>query len=430
MEKINVLIFPSGAENAINVYDSLKYNIHFELFGLSSKEDHTSYIYDKEHYEIGNYNISDKSFFDNINEYIKRHNIKYLIPTHDEIVYFLKKNEKLINCTIIASDVQTCEIAFSKCKTANYFKNESYYPKIYEENDNIEYPVFIKPDIGAGAKGTHKIENKEQLLKYVKDKKYLISEYLPGEELTVDCFTNKDGKLLFIGPRTRERITSGVSFKSKTQEVTKEIEEIANSINQKLKFRGLWFFQLKKDKNNMYKLMEISVRTAGTMALYRQNGINFALLSLFDFMEYDVTILNNNLEIELDRYYKSTYKIKYEYDTIYLDFDDTLIINNKINTELIKLIYQWINENKKIILLTKHSTDIYMDLKKYKINKEIFEEIIRIPVNEKKVKYIKENTKSIYIDNYYPERMEVHKEKNIPVFDVDATEALVDYRNY
>ena len=29
MEKINVLIFPSGAENAINVYDSLKYNIHF-----------------------------------------------------------------------------------------------------------------------------------------------------------------------------------------------------------------------------------------------------------------------------------------------------------------------------------------------------------------------------------------------------------------
>ena len=255
MEKINVLIFPSGAENAINVYDSLKYNIHFELFGLSSKEDHTSYIYDKEHYEIGNYNISDKSFFDNINEYIKRHNIKYLIPTHDEIVYFLKKNEKLINCTIIASDVQTCEIAFSKCKTANYFKNESYYPKFYEENDNIEYPVFIKPDIGAGAKGTHKIESKEQLLKYVKDKKYLISEYLPGEELTVDCFTNKDGKLLFIGPRTRERITSGVSFKSKTQEVTKEIEEIANSINQKLKFRGLWFFQLKKDKNNMYKLM-------------------------------------------------------------------------------------------------------------------------------------------------------------------------------
>lgn len=83
-------------------------------------------------------------------------------------------------------------------------------------------------------------------------------------------------------------------------------------------------------------------------------------------MEYDVTILNNNLEIELDRYYKSTYKIKYEYDTIYLDFDDTLIINNKINTELIKLIYQWINENKKIILLTKHSTDIYMDLKNIK----------------------------------------------------------------
>lgn len=429
MEKINVLIFPSGAENAINVYDSLKYNIHFEIFGISSREDHTEYIYDDKHFEIGDYNINDKNFFNNINKYIRKNNIKYLIPTHDEIVYFLKKNEKLIDCTIIASDLDTCEIAFSKCKTAEIFKNENYYPKIYKIDGRIEYPVFIKPDIGAGGKGAHKIENKEELLKYVNDKEYLISEYLPGEELTVDCFTNKDGKLLFIGPRTRERITSGVSFRSKTRDVTDEIQQIANSINEKLKFRGLWFFQLKKDINNKYKLMEISVRTAGTMALYRQNGINFALLSLFDFMGYDVNILDNKLNVELDRYYKSTYKVEYKYDTIYLDFDDTLIIKNKVNAELMMLIYQWINQDKKIILLTKHSTDIYNDLEKYKINKDIFYKIIRIPSEESKKAYINENN-AIYIDNYYPERMEVHNDKDIPVFDVDAIESLIDYKNY
>lgn len=423
MKKVNVLIFPSGAENAINIYDALKYNIHFELFGLSSKKDHTSFIYDKEHFEYGEYNIKDKNFFTNLNKFISNKKIEYLIPTHDEITYFLKKNENKINCKIVTSSLEACEVSYSKIITAKYFKDEYYYPKIYD-NDINEFPVFIKPDIGAGGKGASLINSKEELDNYKYSNKYLITEYLPGEELTVDCFTNKDGQLLFIGPRTRERITSGVSFNSKTVELTKEISDIAISINGKLKFRGLWFFQLKQDKNNQYKLMEICVRSAGTMALYRQNGINFQLLTLLDFMGYKVDIINNKLNIELDRFYKSTYKIDYNYNNIYLDFDDTLIVNNGVNTKLMLLIYQWINNNKKIYLITRHKTNIYDDLKKYKIMPDIFEQIYVLSDEEKKSQYIN-NIDSIFIDNYFFDRLDVYNSRKIPVFDVDAIESLI-----
>lgn len=426
MNKINVLIFPSGAENAINVWDALKNNIHFELYGLSSKEDHTSFIYDSKHYAYGSYNIKSKDFFDNINKFIDENKIEYLIPTHDEIVYFLKKNEDKLHCVVVSSPKETCKIAFDKNETYKVFKDEPYYPKVYTNTDK-EYPLFIKPFIGAGGKGAHLINNDDDFNKYINDNDFLITEYLPGDELTIDCFTDRNGNLLFIGPRTRERITNGVSFCSKTVKLTNEIENIAKSINNKLVFRGLWFFQLKKDKNGKYKLLEICVRTAGTMALHRQNGINYQLLSLFDFMGYDISILNNELEIVLDRYYKSTYKISYEYNKIYLDFDDTLIINNYVNVDLISLIYQWINEGKKIYLLTKHSVDIYGDLKKYKIDKNIFENIYQIDLNEKKCDYIKTKKNTIFIDNYYPERLSVHQKLGIPVFDVDAIECLRKY---
>ena len=34
-----------------------------------------------------------------------------------------------------------------------------------------------------------------------------------------------------------------------------------------------------------------------------------------------------------------------------------------------------------------------------------------------------------FIDNYFPERLEVYQKCNIPVFDVDAVEMLIDKRN-
>lgn len=424
MKKINVLVFPSGAENAINVYDSLKYNLHFELYGATSKNDHSNYIFDENHLEVGDFNISSDAFFDNFNQLIKKYKINYIIPTHDEISTFLVKNQKLINAVIVCSPLETCEIALSKILTFEVLKDKKYIPKIYQLTDEIEYPVFIKPDIGAGGKNTHIINDYKELKKNLKNGKYLISEFLPGAEITVDCFTDYNRNLKFIGPRTRERITNGVSFRSKNIKLTKEIEEIAKDLNETFIFRGLWFFQLKKDKNNCYKLMEISVRCAGTMALYRQLGINFAALSLFDFMGYDLSIVNNDFDIELDRYYKSCYKVNIDYNNIYLDFDDTLIVNGKVNTNLMMLIYQWLNDNKKIYLISKHETDIYEDLEKFRINRDLFEEIIILSSDEYKADYINKD-KAIFIDNYFIERNKVVEKLGIPVFDVDAIECLV-----
>ncbi len=425
MSKKNILIFPCGAENAIEIYDSLRYNVNFNIFGATSRKDYSSYMFDEEFFILDNLNINNDDFFEKFNKHIDKNNIDLVIPTHDTIALFLMENRDKINAKIVSSDVETAKICRNKKMTYNVFKDDYFAPKVYNNLDEIKVlPAFCKPNIGEGAKGVKVLKTLEECSEEVGyDNDNIILEYLPGEEYTVDCFTDRKGNLLFSGARTRNRITMGISFSTRSVKNSK-IDDIAKIINNKLKLRGAWFFQVKEDINGELKLLEVSVRQAGTMALYRQNGINFALLSVFDAMDMDVKILDNDIEVELERKLYNKYKLNFEFDKAYIDYDDTLIINNKVNTEVLTFIYKCINENKKVILITKHEFDFEASLKKFRISRDMFDEVLHLDIDDKKYKYI-DSEKSILIDNYFMERNQAKEKLGIPVFDVDAVSCLI-----
>jgi len=428
LKKYNILIFPAGSEIALEIYDSLKYNLHFNVFGASGKPDHAKYSYPLDHYIEGeDLYITGNNFTQNFNKVLETYNIDYIFPTHDSVALYLSEHQHLVHATLICSDQKTTRIARSKKKIYQALKGCPFIPHIFDRIDEImEYPVFLKPDIGEGGMNTWIANNRVELNDICsKVDDLIVSEYLPGEEFSIDCFTNREGELLFVGPRTRQRVTIGISFHSERIPLSKEILEIAHKLNEYFSFRGAWFFQVKTDKAGQPKLMEFAIRQASTMGLYRQLGVNFALLSLFDFIGYDVKVLLNDYEIVLDRCLHNEYKLSYDYNRIYVDFDDTLIMNDKVNTLLMRLIYQCINSNKQVILLTKHACDLDESLSKYRIGRELFDEIILIKPEDKKADYIV-TSKAIFIDNYFPERLYVKEICNIPVFDVDAIECLID----
>jgi hypothetical protein len=145
-------------------------------------------------------------------------------------------------------------------------------------------------------------------------------------------------------------------------------------------------------------------------------------------MGIDVEILKNDYPIVVDRALINRYQIGYEYDTVYLDYDDTVIIQGKVNTLLIMYLYQLVNRQKDIILLTQHKGNLFDDMTKHRINKNLFTDIIHLKDNEQKVDFITE-AKSIFIDNAFAERKKVANERGIPVFDVDAVSSLLDWRS-
>lgn len=426
-KKINVLIFPAGSESALDIYESLRYNVNVEVFGISGKKDNSEFTYPPDHFMIGNYYVNDPAFYDEINDIIKKWEIDVIIPTHDTIALELSKNRDKIKAMILVSDFKTSEICRYKSKTFKLFRNYDFCPKVFDSISEItgkDYPVFVKPDVGAGGKGSFIAQSSEDLCS-IDEHEYVICENLPGREFTMDCFTSKDGVLKFCGVRLRERIQMGIAFRSSSFPLTVEVKNIAEEINSQLNFFGAWYFQMKEDKNGKLKLMEISCRQSGSMTLYRHKGINFPLLGIYELTGKQSDILENSYDITLDRYLKGCFKINIDYDTVYIDFDDTITSDGKVNIQTISFIYQCLNRNKKIILLTRHKEDIINSLKKYKIDVNIFDQIIDVPESKKKSEFIS-NKNSVFIDNSFNERSDVYNRCGIPVFDVDIVDTLIE----
>lgn len=429
MKKINVLVFPCGSVTAMDINFSLRHALRINLFGASSIDDHGKYIYKN---YIGNVpNIAESNFIDEFERIIKENNIDYVIPTHDSVALCLIENQDKLSAQIITADLETTKICRYKSLTYSRLERYGFVPERYTKDfERLEYPVYLKPDDGQGGKDSYVIDTYNDLIYYLERcPNHLICEYLPGDEVTVDCFTDRFGNLRFTIARSRERLLAGVSVHAKILPVDKTIEDIAKSINESLKFRGYWYFQLKKDREGIYKLLEISTRLAGTACLTKQLDVNFPLLSILDFSGEDIAISPNHMDIEVDRALFGRYNLGIAYDSVYIDLDDTLIFSNgEYNSLAMMYLYQCLNKGIEIILITKHEGDLNEYLSNSSLSTSLFSDIIHLRETELKYQHIDVKKNPIFIDNSFTERLSVRKHLNIPCFDVSNIECLLDWR--
>jgi hypothetical protein len=202
--------------------------------------------------------------------------------------------------------------------------------------------------------------------------------------------------------------------------------EYANAISKKLKFHGAWFFQVKKDQHGTFKLLEIAPRIAGTMAIHRVQGINFAILSIYEQERVPVEILLNTVDVEIDRALINRYRHNVTYSVVYVDLDDTLILNGVVNVNLVRFLYQCINRGIRIVLLSKHTSNIDLTLRKYRLT-GIFDEVIHLAQTDIKSDSICERD-AILIDDSFSERKAVKERLGILTFDSSMLEMLLDER--
>lgn len=427
--KKNILVFPCGSEIGLEIHNALKWSAHINLFGGSSVSNHGKYVYLNYIEDIPD--VNEPAFIEVIDSIIRKYNIDFIFPAHDSVALVLAKNSKQISCSVIGSSFETNAICRSKRTTYEYFANDVAVPTIYNDLKEIAvYPVFLKPDVGQGSKGVYKAQNIEEVRFYLKmDPTLMVLEYLPGKEYTVDCFTDRNKQLLFSGARERNRISNGISVGTFPVEDS-AFRDIAIKINEKLDFRGAWFVQLKVDHDGQLTLLEIAPRIAGSMALHRNLGINFELLSIFDAMGLDLDVSPNKFNITLDRALCNKFIIDFEYSHVYIDLDDTIIFEGNINSTIMAYLYQCINKGIQIHLLSRHRAvfdeDVVLYLEKMKIF-NIFDSIIDVADTEGKNKYILE-TSAIFIDDSFSERQDVKKMRSIPVFEVSSVESLIDWR--
>jgi hypothetical protein len=202
--------------------------------------------------------------------------------------------------------------------------------------------------------------------------------------------------------------------------------KMADIISGELEFHGAWFFQLKMANTGIFKLLEIAPRISGTMATNRVLGVNFPLLSIYEQEGIVLKIMTNNCDVEIDRALTNRFKHSIEYKKVYVDLDDTLILNDKINTFLIRFLYQAINKGCKIILITKTTGRIDSILSKWRLT-SVFDEVIAISKGDSKADFINPDG-AIFIDDSFSERQSVYWKHKIPTFDCSMIELLLDER--
>ncbi len=289
----------------------------------------------------------------------------------------------------------------------------------------------MKPAVGEASRGAMRVDSPGELKSILKEgREYLIMEFLPGEEYTIDCFTNFKGELLFVGARERVKTSGGIS--TYTRIVDRAVFlSYAEKINEMLKLQGAWFFQMKRNNKGELVLLEVAPRVSGGMGLFRNRGVNLPLLTVYDALGVEVKIKENldfpaEMYRSLSNYPMESFSGEFTYSHVYVDFDDTLVVKGKINPLLVVFIVQCKNRGIPIHLLTRHRGNVLKEIQSLGI-RDLVGDIIHLDENEKKSSKIV-GEQPILIDDSFSEREEVSNTLNIPVFGVEMIESLIDWR--
>lgn len=420
--KKRVLVLNCGTLASTDINMSLRYNEEFEIWGASTNKNHGIYVYKNYIDDIPN--ISNPDFIKILNKKIEEYNFKFILAPHEDLALFLQENKEKINACIVCSNYETSLICRYKSKTYEKMKKYDFIPKVYKKEEVKTYPVFCKKDTDQGARHAYEIESKNELEMYAKDD-MIICEYLPGEEVTIDCFTDKNRKLLFCNPRAADRILAGIDVHARRILLTDEIKHIAESLNKEIEFRGYWFFQIKKAVDGKYKLLEISTRLPGSFSLSRCLDVNLPLMALKDFDGQDIELTFNNIEIEADKQFFGKYKLGIEYNSVFIDFETCFEIMDNIDAFFMMYLYQCLNKNIEIDLITQNKEKMKKYLIKNKIDSNIFKNIFEI--SRDKIKDVL-TEKSIFLSNDDNLKNILRKEINEYCFSNNIIEALIDWR--
>jgi carbamoyl-phosphate synthase large subunit len=139
------------------------------------------------------------------------------------------------------------------------------------------FPRLVKPRSGAGSRGVAKITSREDLEAIPKDGSFLLQEFLPGEEYSVDVYVRRDGRVIAAVPRERMKVDSGIAIASRTINLPEVIDSAVKTA-EAIGIRGTANVQFKCAADGVFKLLEVNPRYPGTLPLTGAAGIDMPKL--------------------------------------------------------------------------------------------------------------------------------------------------------
>ncbi len=421
MSARRVLVFPAGTEIGLEIHQALHHCKEVELFGAGqSVSNHAPFVYERYHQLPS---ITEENWLPALIELCQMLKIDYIFPAYDDVIVALSQHFEVLPSVVLTAAKEACRITRSKSLTYQALGSVVRVPRTYPPATVANFPLFVKPDRGQGSHGAQQVRNASELsaaIASIKDP--VICEYLPGEEYTIDCFSDRQRGVLFCGARVRLRMRNGIAVHTRSVFLD-GAKEIADVIHAAIGMRGAWFFQLKRSNDGELTLLEVAPRIAGSMSTHRVQGINFPLLTIFEHERLPLQLMTNPHPVELDRSLQNQYRLGLSYKSLYIDLDDTLLVRGKVNLDAMRLVYSCINRKIPVVLITRHEGNLNATLAQHRLT-GLFDEVIHLEGKQLKSKYIR-HSNAIFLDDSFAERKDVHQQLGIPTFDCSMIDALI-----
>lgn len=298
----NVGITGSGSligQGIIKSIKNSKYAVNYKLIGFDYFTNTVGSFWCDENYilpDLLSEEVSEKEWLTLLVEKIKKENLDILFVGVDFELPILAKEkasiEKETNCKIIVSSNEVITVGNDKYLTYLFLKeNGLNYPKTFlpEEinNENLDFPLIVKPRVGARSVGVYKVNSLSELndkLSIVKDP--IIQECIGDDSTEYTC------GVLFLDDELKAQIPlkrslkAGNTYTSEYNEsFSEKILEYVKEIAEKLKPYGSCNLQLRLDKNGIPKLFEINPRHSGTTYMRTLFGYNEVIYILKSVLE-------------------------------------------------------------------------------------------------------------------------------------------------
>lgn len=208
---------------------------------------------------------SDPGVVDDIVRICKEKEVNIILPFVDGAIEIASRCSALLPDVFVpVSEADVAAVMFDKVEAAKVFKEAGIpIPTTYTAL-TASIPAIAKPRHGSASRGIKVFNNIEELMHLQNISDYLVQEYIENrEEYTVDCYVDREGRVLCTVPRIRLEVMGGEVTRTRTCHIPM-LEEMSRRVIDAFKLRGPVTLQYLHDlDHDRFLLMEVNPRLGG-----------------------------------------------------------------------------------------------------------------------------------------------------------------------
>jgi carbamoyl-phosphate synthase large subunit len=225
---------------------------------------------------------SDPGYLNALDELVERLELDLVIPVFGPELRTLSPHAnrwEARSCRVLVSPPETIDYCLSKQRLASILSELGIpHPALLDPADPHDYPIFVKLDDGTGSRAARRIDGVDELqVARTRNPGLVATEYIDGEEFSIDGFADPPGHLVHGIRRTRDETKGGLAVRS-TVVPLEPFRELVKVACGGLGLLGFFNLQIIVDSAGFPRVTDVNPRLGGAMILSFAAGLDPAVL--------------------------------------------------------------------------------------------------------------------------------------------------------